>query len=691
MPNILKSPKARARLGRHGHDLSRRVLFTSSCGQLLPVLHDILSPGESVRINETLFTRTQPLKTAAFVRLTEHIYYFFVPMRHLNAYFDKAYAMVNDDMDTRHYTLKTGSYVNGGNLALPQSDVSNISLRVLTRASLGYGSGLNTASNINANMLVGQTADSGRYPIYLNNNSNNGSTGSISQYLDQYEIPKVWNAIRLLDLLDYGARNYSSMHENCPSPETSVAGIFNLYVNLYSLAAYQKIFYDYFRLSKFTVNSPFAYNFNQYIYSGDQSAITKMDFAYMMSPNYHGLLELHYHPMKKDFFSNIETTPLADLSGAGFNMYNSGQEAADSSLRSLVLSTYGVQMQDISNTLTQMSNSNVTSTTTETIAQGQSPSAQQLRLMFAYDRLLANIQRGGRHYDTQMATRLGVKVPQGISEEVYYLGSHSSPLRIGEVVATAAGSADSDNSSVLGEIAGRGVGVSKKNNDIKFTAPCHGILMAIYSAVPDVEYRDTGIDRRNLYTSINDYPQPEFDNLGMQPLYYIQSNAHLGQYNDANKNNNVNLIFGWQYRYSELKLSYDVIHGAFNYGLIDWTAGMFFGENFRLGSSLTSPQSIQHAFYVSPGFLDRIMGVSFIPPQITVSTGTGIGNNYPTILMGYARNPTSMAEETQDYNPFNDMNDFFTDVVYSRDPLLHSIDFKYYKSSWLSTYGLPSL
>ena len=65
MPNILKSPKSRARLGRHGHDLSRRVLFTSSCGQLLPVLHDILSPGESVRINETLFTRTQPLKTAA--------------------------------------------------------------------------------------------------------------------------------------------------------------------------------------------------------------------------------------------------------------------------------------------------------------------------------------------------------------------------------------------------------------------------------------------------------------------------------------------------------------------------------------------------------------------------------------------------------------------------------------------------
>lgn len=691
MPNILKSPKSRARLGRNGHDLSRRVLFTSSCGQLLPVLHDILSPGESVRINETLFTRTQPLKTAAFVRLTEHIYYFFVPMRHLNGYFDNAYAMVNDDMDTRHYLISGGTQISGGTLSLPQYDVTNTTLLAVTRGALGYGSGLNTNSNVNSNLLVGQTAVSGRYPIYLNNNTNNGSGGSISQYLDQYEIPKVWNAIRLLDLLEYGSRNYSSLRENCPSDKTSAQGLFYLRVNLYRLAAYQKIFYDYFRLSKFTVNSPFAYNFNSYIFDGDQSKLLKQDFAYMMSSDYHGLFELHYHPMKKDFFSNIEVTPLADLSGSGFNMYNSGGSAVNASLQSLVLSTYGVQMQDISNTLLQMSNSNVTSTSTETIAQGTSPSAQQLRLMFAYDRLLANIQRGGRHYDTQMATRLGVKVPQGISEEVYYLGSHSSPLRIGEVVATAAGSADSDNSSVLGEIAGRGVGVSKKNNDIKFTAPCHGILMAIYSAVPDVEYRDTGIDRRNLYTSINDYPQPEFDNLGMQPLYYIQSNAHLGAYNTANKNNNVNLIFGWQYRYSELKLSYDIIHGAFNYGLIDWTAGMFFGENFRLGTSLTSPQSIQYAFYVSPGFLDRVMGVPFIPPQIQVTEGTGIGNNYPTILMGYAREKTVLSEETQDYNPFNDMNDFFTDVVYSRDPLLHSIDFKYYKSSWLSTYGLPSL
>ena len=688
MPNILKSPKSRARLGYHGHDLSRRVLFTSSCGQLLPVLHDILSIGESVRINETLFTRTQPLKTAAFVRLTEHIYYFFVPMRHLNGYFDNAYAMVNDDMDTRHYLSKTSPLVNGSNLALPQKDASCVTLKDLTRGALGYGTSLDTDSNTNWSLFVNKTAESGRYPVYL---STNYHGGSISKFLDQYEIPKHWNAIRLLDLLDYGARNYSSMRENCPLDKTSVEGLFNLNVNLYSLAAYQKIFYDYFRLSKFTVNSPYSYNFNQAVYSGDPSFIVKQDFKYMVHPDYHGLLELHYHPMKKDFFSNIETTPLADLSGSGFNMYNSGQAAADNSLNSLVLSTYGVQMQDISNTLTQMSNSNVIGTATETIAQGQSPSAQQLRLMFAYDRLLANIQRGGRHYDTQMATRIGVKVPQGISEEVYYLGSHSSPLRIGEVVATAAGSADSDNNSVLGEIAGRGVGVSKKNNDIKFTAPCHGILMAIYSAVPDVEYRDTGIDRRNLYTSINDYPQPEFDNLGMQPLYYIQSNAHLGQYNDTNKNNNVNLIFGWQYRYSELKLSYDVIHGAFNYGLIDWSAGMFFGENFRLGGSLTSPQSIQHAFYVSPGFLDRIMGVPFIPPQITITQGSGISHNAPTILMGYARNNTDVTSSENDFIPFNDMSDFFTDVVYSRDPLLHSIDFKYYKSSWLSTYGLPSL
>ena len=707
MPSILKQPTYRARLGRHGHDLSRRLMFTSSVGQLLPVLNDFLLKGDKVRLNDSIFTRTQPLKTPAFVRCTEHIYYFFVPMKQLNAYWEQAYFGIQDVMNTNDVPFKydgsgNGSqvpFVNaGGYFRLPLVDNSCITLQDLLRGLFSVfdsSSGAITDINIQSKYyVVGTTAVSGRYPVYTR------STFA-SFCLDQYNIPMLWNAIRLLDLLGYGGRLYSSVSGNVVKEDGSIGalddytknklgGIFQVKVNLYSLAAYQKIFYDFFRLSKFTDNSPFAYNFSRYnnAISTSKNAILDYDLRYFnvrtnnQSWRYHGLFELHYHPFKKDFFTNIETTPLFDLSGTGINTYTDGRNAVSSDeitpalsdLASQILSSYGVQRQNMSEGLTQRSNSNVASDGIETAAVGQSPSVQQLRLAYAYDRLLAITQRGGRHVDDQYAAHFGSRPPQGVSDEVYYLGSHSSPLKIGEVVATAAGSADDSNTSVLGELAGRGLGVSGSNKDITFTAPCHGILMAIYSCVPDIEYRDTGIDRKNFYTSINDYPHPEFDNLGMQPLFNVQSNTHLVTLQSPNS------IFGWQYRYSELKLAYDRICGAFNYTLIDWTAATFFGEDVATGSTL----EIGDIFYVSPNFLNRIMSLNFNPPLPAPSS-------VPSVLLGYCRSTNGASASGEDFNFFTLADDFFTDVVYDRDPLLHSIDFKYYKTSCLSTYGLPNI
>ncbi|QIR82339.1 major capsid protein [Chicken microvirus mg7_8] len=708
MPNILKNPNYRARLGRHGHDLSRRLLFTSSVGQLLPVLNDFLLKGDKVRLNESVFTRTQPLKTPAFVRCTEHIYYFFVPMKQMNAYWEQAYFGIQDIMNTNDIPLKYDGSGNGaqvpmvsagGYFRLPLIDNSCISLQDLLRGLFGVfsrSSGTITDVNIQSKFyIVGQTGNAGRFPVYAKNTA-------VSSSLDQYNIPMLWNAIRLLDLLGYGGRLYSSVDGNVVKGDGSIGpledytknklgGIFQVKVNLYSLAAYQKIFYDFFRLSKFTANSPYAYNFSRYnssVSTYDGRAILNYDLRYFNvdttndSYRYHGLFELHYHPFKKDFFTNIETTPLFDLSGTGINSYTDGRNTVSndeltpslSDLASQVLSTYGVQRQNITETLTGRSNANVSSSGIETIAQGESPSVQQLRLAYAYDRLLAITQRGGRHVDDQYAAHFGSRPPQGVSDEVYYLGSHSSPLKIGEVVATAAGSADSRNTSVLGELAGRGLGVSSKNKDITFTAPCHGILMAIYSCVPDIEYRDTGIDRKNFYTSINDYPHPEFDNLGMQPLFNVQSNIHLVGVNTANS------IFGWQYRYSELKLAYDRICGAFNYTLIDWTSATYFGEDVATGGYL----DIGDIFYVSPNFLNRIMALDFNPPLVSAD---GINR----VLLGYCRKSYGSATDTPNIKFYTLANDFFTDTVYERDPLLHSIDFKYYKTSCLSTYGLPNI
>ena len=94
--SILKKPTARATLRHYGHNMSFRRSFTATTGMLLPVMWDYLNPNETIRINESMFFRTQPLKTAAFARATLHCYYFFVPICQLNPYFEQAFYGISD-------------------------------------------------------------------------------------------------------------------------------------------------------------------------------------------------------------------------------------------------------------------------------------------------------------------------------------------------------------------------------------------------------------------------------------------------------------------------------------------------------------------------------------------------------------------------------------------------------------------
>ena len=96
MANIFQKPAHRAQLPKNGFDMSQRHPFTSSVGHLLPVYYDYLAPGEKIRISANLFTRTQPMKSTAMARITEHIEYFFVPFEQLFSLFGSVYYGIDD-------------------------------------------------------------------------------------------------------------------------------------------------------------------------------------------------------------------------------------------------------------------------------------------------------------------------------------------------------------------------------------------------------------------------------------------------------------------------------------------------------------------------------------------------------------------------------------------------------------------
>ena len=65
---------------RSGFDLSQKRAFTAKPGEILPVYWHFATPGSKWHIQPQHFTRTQPLNTAAFVRVREHVDFFEVPL-----------------------------------------------------------------------------------------------------------------------------------------------------------------------------------------------------------------------------------------------------------------------------------------------------------------------------------------------------------------------------------------------------------------------------------------------------------------------------------------------------------------------------------------------------------------------------------------------------------------------------------
>lgn len=654
-------------------------------------MFDYLSPGDKVRINEQLFTRTAPITSPAFVRIKEHIEYFFVPMEQINSYFGQAFYGINDVGSSALIPVGSANSFNGSS-NLPATSPSVAMSDFCTALFVSNSGTFKFQYTVDAGAGTGTATWS--------------STVADLVY-DMFGIPRIFNTLRLLDLLGYGHNFFNSS----PTAQGGTSAG-NIALNLDAFAVYQKIYYDYYRLSQFEANIVNAYNFDSAMRStGIPPVIGNNinDRGFMQTGTYDyfsDLLTLHYRPLKKDFFTNVLQSPLYvtnPVSDINPNTYNNTDPT--SSVTSYLLSTYGVQLQ--SSTQSDDNSTRVPSQVASTpggietryVVTNNATSVQQLRLAYAYDKMMSITQRAGKHYDDQTKAHFGVSVPQGISGEVYFLGGHTSDLNIAEVVATAAGS-EGENTSSLGELAGRGYGASGKQRDIKFTAPCHGYIMAIYSACPEISYSSFGLDRLHTYTSINDFPHPEFDNIGMSPLFLFQlnnSNYYLGG-NTPLTPSAASSFFGWQYRWSELKMAYDKTACGFVEHLQNWAVnylpGQFSSIRYYNGTQWVQRNLYMANFYCSPDLLDNIFGLQYTPInwQGVDVNGDDVVDISVAVQNNIGTNIASTTVNTDFIGQIGRVGVIWDDsIVYARDPLYHSIDFKYYKTSWMSTYGLPSL
>ena len=548
---------------RSGFDLSKRVLFTSKVGELLPVYCKPTLPGDKWHINLQSFTRTQTVQSSAFTRIKEHLDFFFVPYHLLWRNFQDSFTQIS----------------NSSNFA--QSPYADVQIS-------------DKLPFIAQRTLFEQVI--------------NGKT--LSQ-TDEVGLNNLSQALKLLAYLGYADLTQFSQDYIEKNKQAVInSNVQDVNVSLMPLLAYQKVYYDFYRNDQWEDNNPSAFNVD-YLTNVTDIATQLINGRYLTES---GMLNLHYANFAKDLFtgllpkaqfgdasvvsSSINGTASVSVSGATSSLSIATDSGSD--LKTNVVSPalshqgtpfypFGTEMQNdtlaIQGQVRASGNADVSKLSSEfTIL--------QLRQSQALQKWKEITQCGDYNYRSQVEKHFGVKLPELMAHRCQFIGGSQGVVSINEVVNQ---NLVADNEA---EIKGKGVG---SINDGNFNYECkeHGLIIGIYYAIPYVDYKVSGTSRDLITINIADLPVPEFDRLGFEPFSVDELFYKSGGYYSG--------FVGYAPRYYNYKTDIDEVKGAFAVSLPNWVA-QYDKDYVPLGYAPNA--SLLPALKVRPSILDDIFGVN---------------------------------------------------------------------------------
>lgn len=539
---------------RNAFDLSHNDVFSCAPGMLLPISCTEVLPNEHYEINPQIFLRTMPLNSAAFVRLRQHIEFFFVPMRVLSRQFQQFVVGTK-------YPISALSTLNDFSGKLPSIPLSGIRY---------WMENISGTDGLNIKLSLG--------------------------------------SLRLFDLLGYGFSSSRPVDsQNYPDSYSSGSGSSKITqsspsLSLFRFAAYQKVYQDFYRnpyweaadAESFNLDDKFGIPFNV-SQTADMSRLTK-------------IFKLQYRNWTKDFFTSVQPS----FQGAPF--VTSSVNLVNFMLDSRNASSTFRGSTEVTKNHGNIPDDSVSSVSVLTAAYGGTTGKLDLplhniRAAFALDKLYRLQQQSGNgSYGEQIRNRFGFG---GVHDDwkSTYLGGSSSPISIGEVITTANtgnSSVENEQSGMTGDIYGKASSVNDAR--IVFDTKEHGIIIGIFSVTPDADYNSFGINPHNFKLSFEQFFQPEFDRLGHQPLntYFLTC---LSPVSSTNSGSWLQRVIGFQNRYLEYKTGIDRVHGQFCTGgsLSAWSAPRNTGLLFDVSGQAFNYNSLK----VSPKIMNSICSVSF--------------------------------------------------------------------------------
>nr|DAV46168.1 MAG TPA: Major capsid protein [Microviridae sp.] len=527
------NPLDRARISTHrsSFDLSSKKLFTAKVGEILPCYWQIAIPDTKYRISSDWFTRTVPVNTAAYTRIKEYYDFYAVPLRLISRALPQAFTQMAD-----YATSAT-------------SDVRN--------------------TDILKNVPYCNLSDISSYfdSIYD------------KDCFDDVSLPLGYGSAKLLDMLCYGSfmkkdaaslgyvtSSYFGHNITSPTDNPLVYAV-SQRVNLLPVFTYQKIYYDFFSHSQWEKHLAYAYNVD---YWPDNVSIVPTK----------EMLKLRYANYPKDYFMGVLPNSQYGSVAVLPSIVPSLQSNAVAVAIDNSFSYHSPIQNPISSNVIQSSVQNGEGGTRYAFLNSDL-SALSIRATEYLQRWKEVVQFSSKDYSDQMAAQFGIKAPEYMGNHAHYIGGWSSVININEVLNT-----NLDTQESQASIAGKGVG---SNQGHTLTYDCgaeHQVIMCVYHAVPMLDWELSGQNPQLTVSAISDFPQPAFDQLGMQPVPALNLHNNLSVRGTGN--------LGYNLRYWQWKSAVDTIHAGFRTqgGYKSWVAAVD-GEEVLTSSAAFSYQSFK--------------------------------------------------------------------------------------------------
>lgn len=501
------NPLDRARISTHrsSFDLSSKKLFTAKVGEILPCYWQIAIPGNKYRISSDWFTRTVPVNTAAYTRIKEYYDFYAVPLRLISRALPQAFTQMTDYMTSASSNDKNTTALS----SVPYTTMVQFNNLLLT-----------------------------------------ANVGDQTNTRDDAGLPYVYGACKLLDLLGYGSmiakdntgkaaitKKYLGL-DNLNDKDNPLVYSVSQTVNILPILVYQKIYFDFFSNPQWEKHLAYAYNVD---YWQSTSYVTLCA----------DMLKMRYANYPKDYFMGI--LPNSQYGSVAF------LTPLDKSLATNVVlarATDGISNSSVRNPSggnTVQSTSTNSSNSDRLLRVNTDLSALSIRATEYLQRWKEVIQFSSKDYSDQMAAQFGIKAPEYMGNHAHYIGGWSNVININEVVNT---NLDTDSSQA--SIAGKGVSSSSGHTLTYDCGAEHQVIMCVYHAVPMLDWNLTGQAPQLTVTAISDFPQPAFDQLGMQAVPALNLQNNPGR--------TVSGSLGYNLRYWQWKSNIDTVHAGFRAG-----------------------------------------------------------------------------------------------------------------------------